>query len=552
MLKYYNSRIVDMAVTMEKEIARSETTLASQIKTYNELEATLADGGMEETLLANQYGMLDFMADITKADNQVLQNIDKLTSLGIVTEDAIKRLAETFSNFDTKERELKSVLGKMTSSHTDWGNHSTLADVAKEYGAGENFTAAELREKMMENVKYKDGEAAKDKNNNYKERHGHGVDNEEFTNIIEYLDTIIASGYGDMSQSTIEGLLQVVSIGDPSKMFTEIVNGMADSINSDMSPEEQARAMMNAYNDNSQAAKAYIEQTKKSADDLYAQAKKLKEEGKVDEANEMHAQAAEYSKMAQEFETELGDSYRAMVGDLTTNELNDFMAQFNSSLENAQNVKDAIVEGGEIDAEGYDYLVNSVIPTLQKELGETFNPSEFLKQAQEGTVEAMDYMDKYVEITTGENLDKLARNIVTKQDALTQAQQKLSEARASGDKYAIQDAEAKVRLAQSDLAYAESQYNVAEKQLRTEEEALKLQRRKSSLERKRDVLESQDDVLRTYEQQADILKDLAAVHEIEKNNAMEAAVKTLGITKDQLENYLKMEKGQEYNAEQIK
>lgn len=119
MLKHYNSRIVEMAVTMESEIARSETTLASQIKTYNELESTLADGGMEETLLANQYGMLDFMADITKADNQVLQNIDKLTSLGVVTEDAIKRLAETFSNFETKERELNSVLGKMTSSHTD-------------------------------------------------------------------------------------------------------------------------------------------------------------------------------------------------------------------------------------------------------------------------------------------------------------------------------------------------------------------------------------------------------------------------------------------------
>jgi hypothetical protein len=423
--------------------------------------------------------------------------------------------------------------------------------VAKEYGAGENFTAAELREKMMENVKYKDGEAARDKNNNYKERHGHGVNNEEFTNIVEYLDTIIASGYGDMSQSTLEGIINVVSTGDPSKMFTDILNGMADAIDEGMDPKEQAQAMMDAYNLNSTGAKAYIEGTRTTAQNLYDQADKLFEEGKADEANEMRAQAAEYMKLANEFETELQDSYRAMVGDMTTTELNDFMAQLNSSLENAQNVKDAIAEGGEIDAEGYDYLVNNVIPTLQKELGDSFDPSEFLRQAQEGTAEAMDYMDKYVEITTGENLDKLARNIVTKQDALTQAQQKLSEARASGDDSAIKDAEAKVRLAESDLAYAESQYNVAEKQLRTEEEALKLQRRKSSLERKRDVLESQDDVLRTYRQQADVLKDLAAVHEIEKNNAMEAAAKTLGITKDQLNNYLKMEKGQEYNAEQV-
>lgn len=426
-----------------------------------------------------------------------------------------------------------------------------MADVAKEYGAGENFTAAELREKMMENVKYKDGEAARDKNNNYKERHGHGVNNEEFTNIVEYLDTIIDSGYGNMSQSTLEGIINAVSTGDPSKMFTDILNGMADAIDEGMDPKEQAQAMMDAYNLNSTGAKAYIEGTRTTAQNLDDKADKLLKEGKADEAHEMRAQAAEYMKLANEFETELQNSYRAMVGDMTTTELNDFMTQLNSSLENAQSVKDAISEGGEIDAEGYDYLMNNVIPTLQKELGETFDPSDFLRQAQAGTAEAMDYMDKYVEITTGENLDKLARNIVTKQDAFTKAQQELEEARASGDKDAIRDATAKVRLAQADLAYAESQYSALEKQLQTEEEMLKLQRKKSSLERRRDLLESQDDVLRTYKQQADVLKDLATVHEIEKNNAMEAAAETLGITKDQLDNYLKMEKGQAYNAKQI-
>ena len=44
----------------------------------------------------------------------------------------------------------------MTSSHTDWGNHSTLTDVAKEYMGTSNFTASELREAMMKEVKYED------------------------------------------------------------------------------------------------------------------------------------------------------------------------------------------------------------------------------------------------------------------------------------------------------------------------------------------------------------------------------------------------------------
>lgn len=401
---------------------------------------------------------------------------------------------------------------------------------------------------MMKEVKYKDGEAAKDKNNNYKERHGHGVDNEEFTNIIEYLDTIIASGYGDMSQSTIEGLLQVISTGDPSKMFTDILNGMADSIDSNMSPEEQARAMMNAYNENSQAAKTYIEQTKKAADDLYDQANKLFDAGKVDEANEMRAQAAEYSKLAQEFETELGNSYRAMVGDLTTNELNDFMEQLNSSLENAQNVKDAIAEGGSIDAEGYDYLMNNVIPTLQKELGDKFNPTEFLQQVQEGSVQALDRMDDYLAITTDSNLDKLARNVVTKEDALTEAQNNLNEAISGGDKTLIQEAQAKVRLAEADLAYAKARYTETEKTLASEKELLALQRRKNSLERKRDLLENQEDILKNYKDQIATLQQLADIHQKERKDAIEKAAKQLGITEEQLKAYLDMEKGLQHDT----
>jgi hypothetical protein len=118
-----------MAVTMETEIARSESTLASQIKTYSELESTLKSG-LEQHLLSNQYGMLDFMAEMTtvNADDteveaaykkQVLDNIDKLTELGVVTEESIVKLAETFSKFETKKNEAQTILNKMTSTHDD-------------------------------------------------------------------------------------------------------------------------------------------------------------------------------------------------------------------------------------------------------------------------------------------------------------------------------------------------------------------------------------------------------------------------------------------------
>lgn len=403
----------------------------------------------------------------------------------------------------------------------------------------------------MQEVKYKDGEAARDKNNNYKERHGHGVNNEEFTNIVDYLDTIIASGYGDISQSTLEGIIDVISTGDPSEMFTDILNGMADAVDEGMDPKEQAQAMMDAYDLNSTGAKAYIAGTRTTAQGLYEQADKLFEQGKADEANEMRAQAAEYMSLANEFEAELQNSYRAMVGDMTTTELNDFMEQFNSSLENAQNVKDAIAEGGSIDAEGYDYLMNNVIPTLQKELGDEFDPTEFLQQVQAGSVQALDRMDEYLALTTDSNLDKLARNIVTKEDALTEAQNNLNEAISEGDKTAIQEAQAKVRLAEADLAYAQARYTETEKTLASEKELLALQRRKNSLERKRDLLENQENILKNYKDQIAILQQLADIHQKERKNAIEKTAKQLGITEEQLEAYLNMEKGLQYNTKLV-
>lgn len=559
-LRYYNTVITDAAATMEIEMSKSTTSLSSQIKTYDKLVESFGETGDKKLLkdvLGNQYSTVSFLHDITSADDQVLSNIDALVRLNAVTEEGISKLASLVAGIDQEEISVNNALKTWDDSIVKGnGSNKTWTELAEKYGLGKDFTMQQLKEAMMSTVgKEDDGSYKKDKKGNYRETGGNGVNNKQFTNIIKEIDKIIESGYGDLSKGQLDNLKDFYEKFSPQDIFTGLINGMTSALidengNEITDPQKQVEAMMNAYDKSS----AKLEEKLKSRTDL---AKKLEEsaqvarkQGNIEQANSLLQQANDINKKVQQLRTEFENTYKDIIGNMDNTKLSSFVESLDSSMDKAQNLKDRISEGTSLEIDDFEFLRDTVIPSLQDaaaKAGESFDAGQFMEDIQQGNLSALEKMNEFVNAYSNDSINALAKNAEIKRQEMLDAKEKMLKA----NEDEREEAEANYKLAEATYVTAKAITDQAKEKLKTDKADLVIQEKLDRLQKQLEALENEEDILRTYKQQVNVLKQITKENKNKYDDEIKKSAQSLGITEEQLRNYMKMRKARDYDTKQV-
>ena len=560
-LRYYNTLITDAATTMEIEMSKSTTSLSSQIKTYDELVKSFEDNALLEDVLGNQYATISFlhdiMPDITATDNQILNNIDALVRLNAITEEGIIKLASVVAGIEQEEANISNALkGWNDSIVKDNGSNNSWEELAKNYGLSNNFTMQELKNAMMSTVSQaEDGSYRRDKKGNYDERGGHGVNNKEFTNIIKEIDKVIESGYGNYSKAELEELQEFYRNANPKEIFNNFINGISsvlidDNGNKITDPRKQVEAMMNAYSNSSKELEDYLTTEAKRANILRESAESAKEQGDIEKANEFLQQANNIDKEAQQTRTKFENTYKDIIGNMDNTELSSFIKSLDSSIDKAQELKNKIKEGSSLEIDDFEFLRDTVIPSLQKaanEAGKSFDATQFIEDIQQGNLDALEKINEFTNAYSDDSINALSRNTVIKQKEAEAAR----EAAKNATEEEKAEAEAKYKLAEANYAVAKAVEEQAKNKLKIDEENLAVQEKLNRLQKQLKTLENEEDLLRTYKQQLAILKQIAEENKKKYENEIKQSAQSLGIAEEQLRNYMNMRKARSYDAKQV-
>lgn len=556
-LRYYNTVITDAATTMEIEMSKSTTSLSSQIKTYDKLVESFGDNALLEDVLSNQYSTVSFLHDITSADDQVLSNIDALVRLNAVTEEGISKLASLVAGIEQEETNVDNALKTWDNSIVqNNGSNNSWSELAKQYGLSGDFTMQQLKDAMMSTVAVaEDGSYRKDSKGNYRETGGNGVNNKEFTNIIKEIDKVIQSGYGNYSKAELEDLKTFYNNADPKAIFSNFINGMSSALidangNEITDPQKQVQAMMNVYDSSSAELEKYLEQETKRAENLKKSAQTAKEQGNTEQANEFLQQANNINKKVQQMRTEFENTYKDMIGNMDNTKLSSFVQSLDSSIDKAQGLKDKISEGSSLEIDDFEFLRDTVIPSLQesaKKAGESFDATQFMEDIQQGNLSALEKMNEFVNAYSNDSINTLSRNVAVKQQEMLAAKEKMLNA--TEEERA--ETEANYKLAEATYVTAKAVTDQAKAKLKADKADLVVQEKLSRLQKQLEALENEEDILRTYKQQISVLKQITEENKKKYDDEIKKSAQSLGITEEQLRNYMKMRKARDYDAKQV-
>lgn len=560
-LRYYNTLITEAATTMEIEMSKSTASLSSQIKVYDEIIKSFEGNALLEDVLGNQYATISFlhdiMPDVTATDNQILNNIDALVRLNAITEEGIIKLSSVVAGIEQEEANISNALkGWNDLIVKNNGSNNSWEELAKKYGLSNNFTMQELKNAMMSTVSQaEDGSYRRDKRGNYREGGGHGVNNKEFTNIIKEIDKVIESGYGNYSKAELAKLQEFYRNANPKEIFNNFINGMSSALIDDngnkiTDPRKQVEAMMNAYSNSSKELENYLTIEAKLANILRESAESAKEQGDIERANELLQQANNIDKEVQQTRIKFENTYKDIIGNMDNTELSSFIKSLDSSIDKAQELKNKIKEGSSLEIDDFEFLRDTVIPSLQKaanEAGKSFDATQFIEDIQQGNLDALEKINEFTNAYSDDSINALSRNTIIKQKEAEAAR----EAAKNATEEEKAEAEAKYKLAEANYAVAKAVEEQAKNKLKIDKESLAVQEKLNRLQKQLETLENEEDLLRTYKQQLAILKQIAEENKKKYENEIKQSAQSLGIAEEQLRNYMNMRKARSYDAKQV-
>ena len=424
--------VTDMeAFLSETDVQGKELhSFGEQVYEYmKNVDSYFGDDEFAKQLLAKEYEGLAFIADLVDQEielgykNSVLENIDKLTELGILTTDNIKELTNTFYNFKTfYADELVNLYSKYSKSDitTDQENiffNSLGLDK-------ESATPQQIYDALMATV-------AVDDNGQYKVKSYNGVDYLRFGTVADdrglypsskdrfgfnikelndyvnqVLSPLIDNSFGAHTIKDLEN--EIKQSADPNLLLQSLLQDLLNA-----SPENRVQDIYNIFSKSELQQEIdrmlnSIKDTKKEAEAALLSGDSKTYEEKIDIYTE---QVERYRSLQKQFD----DTLKSMTNYMSADQMYEVIEKAGDAAKNVADIREAASAGEGFSIEQLQKLENDIIPTLQAEI-ENFNASKFIEGLEQGTAESIAQLEQYQKFSA-ENTKQILKDNIQSHDA---------------------------------------------------------------------------------------------------------------------------------------
>ena len=362
-------------------------------------------------LLAKEYEGLAFIADLVDQEtelgykNSVLENIDKLTELGILTTDNIKELANMAYHFvEPKEDKTAQDLYKDISDDVVMSYQGSHSFEQFENELGINFTTNSIEEiidaynQFLNSHRYKSSSFPFFKAGEYSAG-AFPFTKEEADAFFKLLEGAVNNGYGNLKVSDLQNK-KIENKTTPAEAFDALLGELltidgtnrVQGIYDKMLDSEFYKDMQEYEEKMNTAYKNMASATTKEKHDEYM---------------------AEYKQYKQLYETSsklFDDTLKSMTNYMSADQMYEVIEKAGDAAKNVVDIREAALAGEGFSIEQLQKLENDIIPTLQAEI-ENFDASKFIEGLEQGTAESIAQLEQYQQFSSENTKQILQDNI---------------------------------------------------------------------------------------------------------------------------------------------
>lgn len=369
------------------------------------------DDEFAKQLLAEEYEGLAFIADLVDQEtelgykNSVLENIDKLTELGILTTDNIKELADMVYHFvEPKDDKVAQDLYKDISDDVVMSYQGSHAFEQFENELGISFATNNIEEIINAYNQFLNSHRYKSSSFPF---FGVGEYNagvfpftkEEADAFFKLLEDAVNNGYGNLNITDLQNK-KIENETTPAEAFNVLVGELlkidgtnrVQGIYDKMLDSEFYKDIQEYEKDMNTAYENMASATTKEEHDKYM---------------------AEYKKYKDLYETSsklFDDTLKSMTNYMSADQMYEVTERAGDAAKNVVDIREAALAGEGFSIEQLQKLENDIIPTLQAEI-ENFDASKFIQGLEQGTAESIAQLEQYQQFSAENTKQILQDNI---------------------------------------------------------------------------------------------------------------------------------------------
>lgn len=407
---------VDFVTDMEAFLSETDAqgkelhNFGEQVHEYmKNVDLYFGDDEFAKQLLAEEYEGLAFITDLVDQEtelgykNSVLENIDKLTELGILTTDNIKELANMAYHFvEPKDDTTAQDLYKDVIDTTTWTNKEAYGIQSLESNLGIDLDTSTIDDMVSAYDNFLNSGEYKSKKTQWSIAVGgvapvFGVTEDELNDFFNLLKNAASNGYGNLTVSDLQNK-KIENETTPAEAFNALFEELlkidgtnrVQGIYEKMLDSEFYKDMQEYEEIMNTAYKNMASATTKEKHDEYM---------------------AEYKKYRQLYEASsklFDDTLKSMTNYMSADQMYEVIEKAGDAAKNVVDIREAALAGEGFSIEQLQKLENDIIPTLQAEI-ENFDASKFIEGLEQGTAESIAQLEQYQQFSA-ENTKRILQD----------------------------------------------------------------------------------------------------------------------------------------------
>lgn len=436
---------VDFVTDMEAFLSETDNqgkelhSFGEQVHEYmKNIDLYFGNDEFAKQLLAEEYVGLAFITDLVDQEtelgykNSVLENIDKLTELGILTTDNIKELANMAYYFvEPKDDKIAQDYYKDIIDTTIWTDKEAYRIQSIESNLGIDLDTSTIDDMVSAYYNFLNSDKYKGNKANWFTVEGSmqaaafGVTKDEFDDFFKLLQNVSEDGYGNLKVTDFQNK-KIDNEATPAEAFEVLVEELLkiDGTNRVQGIYEK---MLDSefYKD----MQDYEEKMNTAYEDMMSATTKEKH-------NEYMAEYKKYKQLYDASSKLFDDTLKSITNYMSADQMYEMIEKAGDAAKNVVDIREAALAGEGFSIEQLQKLENDIIPTLQDGI-ENFDASKFIEGLEQGTAESIAQLEQYQQLSAEKTIQILDDNIQSHSAEIKKLQDALSNTTDESEKRSI-------------------------------------------------------------------------------------------------------------------